>query len=444
MLRFLFISLLSLLLITPCATAQKRTTQSIKQQQQETQREINATNKKIKDNTAKTKRSLNQLNLIEAEINSHEKTINEINKDLAAINKRLNAIQDSIKDGEKRIATLTDNYARAIRSIQAQSSSFDRLLFIFSASSFNQAFRRMRYLQQFSSWKDKQIQEVKLQQEILEKQRESVNEFRKLHADKLAKQNNERMTLVKKRKEQSKVVSSLKKEGKALQKVLAEKQRQARKLDDALNKLIAEEERKAAERARKEAEAKRLAEEKKKQKEQPSQPKTDDTKPSTPPAKSETATTTKKSGYQMTDAERNLSGTFESNKGRILFPVSSEYKIVRPFGRSKHPELKYVQTENSGIDIEVPAGTKARAVFDGKVSAIFAQDGFNTVVMVRHGNYLTIYVNLSEIYVSNGQAVKANEPIGKIFSDPEDDNRTILHFEVRHEREKLNPQEWVK
>ena len=160
MLRFLFISLLSLLLITPCATAQKRTAQSIKQQQQETQREINATNKKIKDNTAKTKRSLNQLNLIEAEINSHEKAINEINHELDAINKRLNAIQDSIKDGEKRIATLTDNYARAIRSIQAQSSSFDRLLFIFSASSFNQAFRRMRYLQQFSSWKDKQIQEV--------------------------------------------------------------------------------------------------------------------------------------------------------------------------------------------------------------------------------------------------------------------------------------------
>ena len=146
----------------------------------------------------------------------------------------------------------------------------------------------------------------------------------------------------------------------------------------------------------------------------------------------------------MDTAEKELSGTFESNKGRILFPVSSEYKIVRPFGRSKHPELKYVQTENNGIDIEVPAGTKARAVFDGKVSAIFPQDGFNTVVMVRHGNYLTIYVNLSEIYVKSGQTIKANQPIGKIFSDPEDNNRTILHFEVRHEREKLNPQEWVK
>ena len=146
----------------------------------------------------------------------------------------------------------------------------------------------------------------------------------------------------------------------------------------------------------------------------------------------------------MSDAERVLSGSFESNKGRLLFPVSGQYKIVKPFGRHQHPELKYVQTDNGGIDIEVPFGTNARAVFDGKVSAIFRQDGFNTIVMVRHGNYLTIYVNLSEIYVSNGETVKANQNIGKIFADPNDDNRTILHFEVRKEREKLNPQLWVK
>ena len=291
----------------------------------------------------------------------------------------------------------------------------------------------MRYLQQFSLWKEKQIKEIKEYQQLLENQRKTVDEYHKQHTDKLAKQNNERMALVKKRKEQSKVVNSLKKEGKELKKVLAEKQRQARRLDDALNKLIAEEERRAAERAKKELEGKRLAEEKKREQEDKKK------KPST-----EKVETSKKSGYQMSEAERTLSGTFESNKGRILFPVNSEYKIVRPFGRSKHPELKYVQTENSGIDIEVPEGTKARAVFDGKVSAIFPQDGFNTVVMVRHGNYLTIYVNLSEIYVKSGQTVKANEPIGKVFSDPEDGNRTILHFEVRHEREKLNPQEWVK
>ena len=439
-LRLLYIMLLFTLLISPDTVAQKRTAKSIKREQQAKQQEIQETNQKIRTNTAKTKRSLNQLNLIEAEISSHERTINKINTELDSINKRLRLLQDSIKDTENEITRLKTNYSSAIRHIQARSSSFDRMLFIFSASSFNQAYRRMRYLQQFSEWRGKQTTEIQKNQERLKGQHAIVNQFHKQRSAALAKQSSERLTLVKKRKKQSNVVNTLKKEGKELQRILAEKQRQAKLLDEALTKLIAEEERKAALRAKQEKE-RRLAESKKK--EQKGSKTTQETKKE-PEAKKNIASAKSTSGYQMSDAERKLSGSFESNKGRLLFPVSGQYKIVRPFGRHQHPELKYVQTDNGGIDIEVPYGTNARAVFDGKVSAIFRQDGFNTIVMVRHGNYLTIYVNLSEIYVSNGETVKANQNIGKIFADPDDDNRTILHSEVRKEREKLNPQLWVK
>lgn len=442
--RLFYIMLVFILLVSSDAAAQKRTAKSIKREQQVTQQEIQETSQKIRTNTAKTKRSLNQLNLIEAEISSHERTISNINNDLDSINKRLKLLQDSIKDTENKITGLKKNYSNAIRNIQARSSSFDRILFIFSANSFNQAYRRIRYLQQFSEWKEKQTQEIQKIQLRLKEQQLSANKYYKQRSASLAKQNTERLTLVKKRKQQSNVVSTLKKEGKELQRILAEKQRQAKLLDDALTKLIAEEERKAALRAKQEEE-KRLAQNKK---DKSNDSKT--TKKSTtaikkePESKKNIASVKTSTGYKMSDAERELSGSFESNKGRLLFPVSGQYKIVRPFGRHKHPELKYVQTDNGGIDIEVPSGTNARAVFDGKVSAVFRQDGFNTIVMVRHGNYLTIYVNLSEIYVSNGESVKANQKIGKIFSDPEDDNRTILHFEVRKEREKLNPQLWVK
>lgn len=442
--RLFYIMLVFILLVTSDAVAQKRTAKSIKREQQVTQQEIQETSQKIRTNTAKTKRSLNQLNLIEAEISSHERTISNINNDLDSINKRLKLLQDSIKDTENEITGLKKNYSSAIRNIQARSSSFDRMLFIFSANSFNQAYRRIRYLQQFSEWREKQTQEIQKIQLRLKEQQLSANKYYKQRSASLAKQNTERLTLVKKRKQQSNVVNTLKKEGKELQLILAEKQRQARLLDEALTKLIAEEERKAALRAKQEEEN-RLA---KNKKEKSADSKT--TKESTiaikkePESKKNIASVKTSTGYQMSDAERELSGSFESNKGRLLFPVSGQYKIVRPFGRHKHPELKYVQTDNGGIDIEVPSGTNARTVFDGKVSAIFRQDGFNTIVMVRHGNYLTIYVNLSEIYVSNGESVKANQKIGKIFSDPEDDNRTILHFEVRKEREKLNPQLWVK
>lgn len=416
--RFIYILIFALLLVNYDGVAQKRTAKSIRKQQQTTQQEIKETNKKIKSNTAKTKKSLNRLNLIEAEISSHEKTISSISHELDSINKKMKLLKDSIKRSEAEIKKLKEDYSKAVSNIQARSSSFDRMLFIFSASDFNQAYRRMRYMRQFSTWREKQTEEIQKAQSRLRAQHSTVEAYHKQRSVALAKQNTERLGLVKKRKQQSKEIASLKKEGKALQKVLAEKQRQAKELDEALNKLIAEEERKAAERAK--------------------QAKKDDEKRKTEPKKES------KPQYSMSDSERVLSGSFESNKGRLLFPVVGSYKIVRPFGRHKHPELKYVQTDNNGIDIEVQPGAKARAVFDGKVSAIFRQDGFNTIVMVRHGNYLTIYVNLSEIYVSNGETVKANQPIGKIFSDPDDDNRTILHFEVRKEREKLNPQEWVK
>lgn len=442
--RLFYIMLVFILLVSSDAAAQKRTAKSIKREQQMTQQEIQETSQKIRTNTAKTKRSLNQLNLIEAEISSHERTISNLNNDLDSINKRLKLLQDSIKDTENKIIGLKKNYSNAIRNIQARSSSFDRMLFIFSANSFNQAYRRIRYLQQFSEWREKQTQEIQKIQVRLKEQQLSANKYYKQRSASLAKQNTERLTLVKKRKQQSNVVSTLKKEGKELQRILAEKQRQARLLDEALTKLIAEEERKAALRAKQEEE-KRLAQNKKdKSNDSKTNKKSTTAIKKEPESKKNIASVKTSTGYQMSDAERELSGSFESNKGRLLFPVSGQYKIVRPFGRHKHPELKYVQTDNGGIDIEVPSGTNARAVFDGKVSAVFRQDGFNTIVMVRHGNYLTIYVNLSEIYVSNGESVKANQKIGKIFSDPEDDNRTILHFEVRKEREKLNPQLWVK
>ncbi len=442
--RLFYIMLVFILLVSSDAAAQKRTAKSIKREQQVTQQEIQETSQKIRTNTAKTKRSLNQLNLIEAEISSHERTISNLNNDLDSINKRLKLLQDSIKDTENKIIGLKKNYSNAIRNIQARSSSFDRMLFIFSANSFNQAYRRIRYLQQFSEWREKQTQEIQKIQVRLKEQQLSANKYYKQRSASLAKQNTERLTLVKKRKQQSNVVSTLKKEGKELQRILAEKQRQARLLDEALTKLIAEEERKAALRAKQEEE-KRLAQNKKdKSNDSKTNKKSTTAIKKEPESKKNIASVKTSTGYQMSDAERELSGSFESNKGRLLFPVNGQYKIVRPFGRHKHPELKYVQTDNGGIDIEVPSGTNARAVFDGKVSAVFRQDGFNTIVMVRHGNYLTIYVNLSEIYVSNGESVKANQKIGKIFSDPEDDNRTILHFEVRKEREKLNPQLWVK
>ena len=145
----------------------------------------------------------------------------------------------------------------------------------------------------------------------------------------------------------------------------------------------------------------------------------------------------------MTKAERELSGSFEKNKGKLPFPLSGRYMIVGHFGQQQHQELKYVKINNNGIDLQTTPGTSARAVFDGVVTKVFVMPGYNSSVIVRHGNYLTIYSNLSEVYVKPGQKVSIRQSIGKIYSDPEEGNRTVLHFQLWKETTKLNPEPWL-
>lgn len=451
---------------------------NIKQQKQRTQKEIRETTRKIKQNTTQTKRSLNQLNLITAEIKEQDKTIALLTAQLDSIEKIIATINDSIARNERHLDKLKKNYSNAIKKMQSHSSSFDDLIFIFSANSFRQAYRRMRYLQQFSKWREKQASDIKAVQSTLLEQRGYLKSLSAVKSRTLTDVNSAQKKLETQKTLQTKVVNTLKKEGSQLKILLSEKEKKAKALDRELDRLIAEEERKAAERARiaeekrkaeerRLAEEKRIAEEKRKAEEEriARQTKKDDSrkddtkkrqkdKPQKEvkskavkkeePAKTGPSSPIREGKYHMDEKERSLSGSFESNKGKLSFPVSGKYRIVKPFGRHRHPELKYIQTDNGGIDIETEPGASAKAVFDGVVSAVFPQDGFNTVVMVRHGNYLTIYVNLSDIYIRSGQPVKANQPIGKIFSDPEDDNRTILHFEIRKEKEKLNPKDWLK
>ena len=145
-----------------------------------------------------------------------------------------------------------------------------------------------------------------------------------------------------------------------------------------------------------------------------------------------------------TSVEANLTGSFESHKGAIPMPVAGRYTIVKRFGRQKHPTLPHVETNNSGIDLQTTPGAAVRAVFDGEVSAVFRPDGYNNVVVIRHGKYRTVYANLGSITVSTGQKIKAGQNIGTVFTDSNDSNRSILHFEIRNQRLKENPEAWLK
>ena len=200
----------------------------------------------------------------------------------------------------------------------------------------------------------------------------------------------------------------------------------------------AEAEAKAARERAARAERNRLAREKA----AASGKKVPETKPETEPVREERVADTK-GGYAMTKAEKRLSDDCASNKGRLPYPVSGRHTIVAAFGEQQHQELKYVRTNNSGIDIQTAPGTDARAVFNGEVTRVFVVPGYNNSVIVRHGNYLTVYSNLSQVYVKAGDKVSTRQAIGKIFTDTEDGNATILHFQLWKEKTKLNPAPWL-
>lgn len=144
------------------------------------------------------------------------------------------------------------------------------------------------------------------------------------------------------------------------------------------------------------------------------------------------------------EPEAMSGGDFGSYKGRLPFPITGKYTIVKRFGRQKHPTLPHVEITNSGIDMATAAGASVRSVFDGEVSAVFRPDGYNNVVVIRHGRYMTVYANLGTLSVSTGQKVKAGQQIGTVYADPNDDHRSVLHFEIRNQKQKENPELWLK
>lgn len=444
------------------ASAQKSQVGNVRQQKKEKQEEIERTSSRIDSNKKEITRQLNSLRSIEADITTQGKLIKDLGAQLDSINRQIGIVNDSIAAIDKRLGELRKSYAASVRKLNAHSSSFDRLMFVFSAGSFHEAYRRMRYLRQFKKWRERNTIEINEQMSLLESEKKRLEQLKVQKSSNLTSQQRAKFDLEGQKNKHNEVIGKLRKQDKQLRSTLAEQQRQADALDRELERLIAEEQRRAAEeekrrqaeeRAKAEAEARRQQEAEKQQKEDkaeevvpPKKDKEEEKEEPQPPRREEQKPEPSKPGKAPTlpAPERTFKGSFESNKGRLLFPVTGKYKIVGTFGQHRHPDLKYVKVNNNGIDIEAQPGAVARAIFDGKVSAVFPQDGYHTVVMVRHGKYLSIYVNLSEIYIRKGDTLKAGQAIGKVYSDPDDGGRTILHFEVRKEKDKLDPQQWVK
>ncbi len=418
-------------------TTTTRSADKIKKEQSTTQRKISETSKRITTTDKELKRQLNSLNSLNADIRQQDATVHRLRTHIDSLGTAITSTSDSIAILESNLDDLRTAYAKALRSLQPSAGEMDAIAFVFSAGSFSEAYSRVRYLNRFSEWRRRKAADIDQAIDRIARRRQHLTGLRH-QQDKAYRQAEEaRRSLSLKQNESEKLVTTLRRQGTQLKAELARQKKQAQALDRELDRIIAAEQQRIARE-----EAARKAKEAKNTKTTPRKTSAD-TNADTPSARAIASSRAETRSAAATSATQ-LSGSFSANKGRLLFPVSGRYKIVRQFGRQPHPTQRHVVTDNSGIDIEVPTGTSARAVFDGTVSAIFRQDGFNTIVMLRHGKYLTVYAGLSACNVRQGQHIKAGHLLGSIHSDPADDNRTILHFEVRDERQKLNPILWVK
>ena len=439
-----------LLFIVFSVSAQQSTRVSeLEKQRLATLSEIEETSRLLKENARTTGNALNRLNLLVQQIDSRKKMIQLLNSEIVTMGDEISSKETQTQLLEKELDVKKQNYAASLRKMYLHKNNIDNLLFILSSKSFSESFHRIMYLKAYSGWQQKQAGD------IVAKQNEIASEKKLLLARQSEKQNllttkqSEEDQLTKEESDKQKEVKTLEKDKKKLQADLTKKEKQANALNRQIEKIIAEEVLKAekeakAAKAKEEAIAAKTAKETKEAKAKEAKAEKTVKPEKTEVETGENRVAEVKGGYAMTKSERILSSTFAGNKGRLPFPLSGSYKIVGYFGVHQHKELSKIETNNNGIDIETTSGNEAKAVFDGVVSRVFTLPGYNNSIIVRHGNYLTLYSNLEQTYVKQGNTVKTGQTVGKIYTDKENGNSTLLHFEIWKEQTKLDPLSWIK
>lgn len=421
------------ILVAGCALdADAQKSSRLKKQKQDAARRAKVAEQRLQANREAMRVNLNELNSLDAEIKMLDGQISALTVTSDSLRRIIVPLNDSIKSLSDRLETMKTSYARVLRNSYRNRSDMDELTFIFSASNFSQAWKRSQSLKQFARWRKKKSSEIQSSKIILEDQ--------KLKLDSLTERNNRIMSTVKskrkgletKKTEVTRLVKQIEASSGELQREIDRRNKEMANLDNEIEKAIAAEEEEAR---RKEAEARKAKE----------TAGTAVDKPSAGDAGSQPSASSGAKATPLSAADaKALSQQFESQKGKLPSPVSGKAVVVKKFGRQKHPRLPKVYTENAGIDIETDRGARVAAVFAGEVSQIFKLAGYNNVVVIRHGDYVTVYANIVDLAVSKGERVKSGQTIGRVYVDTADNNRSVLHFELRHEKEKQDPELWLK
>lgn len=407
---FLLIFSLAVLLAPVYGQNSNNRIKELEKKRKEALQRIEETSAILNKNKATTKNSIYKLNVINDKIKARQRFIGEISKELTTINTDVEEVKTEYSDLSSQLAVKKEQYAKSLRLMTKRNKSEDKMIFLLSSKDFSQLTRRLRYLSEYSDYQKLQAIEIRNKQGQLDDKR---SELEKIYRDKKVlhdKEQFEKSILDKEKNQQNAMIKNLKSKEKQLSSEISKQKKLAGNLNRQIENIIAEEARKAAASA----------------------------------AKEKNRTVETKGGYAMTQQEKVLSGDFGSNRGSLPFPVSQSGTIIVHFGEQKYQDLKYVESSSKGIDIQTRPGASAVAVYNGTISKIFSVPGFNSSIIIRHGNYLTVYANLISLNVRSGDKVKTGQSLGKIYSDPQQDNLTVLHFQLWKDTQRLNPESWLR
>ncbi len=406
-------TLFALGLICLSATLYPQSIKELEEQRKAALQRLETTSKVLNETKKTQQTSLNKLNILKKSITQRQTLINSINREIAALDREISKLNREMKQLEQELEQQKASYAHMVRESYVNRSVYSRMLFLLSAETFNQSFRRLRYMQELSNYRKDQILKIEETQKEIEEKAALLAQHKQTQVDIRKDQASEQNKLQADQKKENTVYANLKSKEKNLQADLKRQQKFANDLNKKIDNLIAEEIRKAEEKALRE------------QGIDPKDVKKED-----------------KTQFALTKEQKLIAGNFVANRGRLPWPVERGF-ISGKYGIQPHPTLKHVTTNNKGIYIQAPQKTKARSVFEGVVTQRFSVPGSNNGVIVQHGQYRTVYANLTTINVVVGQKLKEKQVIGEIYTDPENDNKTELFFQIWENRTILNPELWL-
>ena len=364
----------------------------LQNKQKKLQQEIEQTNKMLKQTKKDETATLNKLELLDKNIKNQKQLIRTLDNEIVALNREMNQLTSSRDSLQLILEGYKADYAQMVRQSHYARMQQSPLLFLLSSRSWQQLARRARYLQQFAHFRQEQVRRIENTQAEIDAQNELLRANRTDKQSALSSRKREQENLKRDERKQQKMLTQLQSKEKDLNKQLKQQQKKVEDLNKKIDEMI-----------RKEAE--------------------------------------KASKTTLTKEQQLIAGGFEANKGRLPWPVEKGM-ISGHFGKQQHPVYSQVTMDNKGIYIQTVAGTQARAVYKGEVTACFMVANTYAVI-VQHGNYRTVYSNLSKLHVKQGDQLDTKQTIGTIFTDPEQDQKTELYFQIYKDKNLLNPELWI-